>query len=338
MMNEAQIEDALSELLDNLDFPAAPAGLYDPLRYMIGIGGKRIRPRLCLLTYSLFKDGFTDEILQPAAALEVFHSFTLIHDDIMDRADMRRGMPTVATKWNGNTAILSGDVMCIDSCRRISMAPPQVLPQVLCLFTKTAAQVCEGQQLDMDFEAEKEVSMERYMEMIGCKTAVLIACAAKTGALIAGADVRACDYLYDFGHSLGLAFQITDDYLDTFGDQSVFGKKIGGDIVNGKKTWLLTRALEKGGEMEASEAVAPEYGRTALLKAMEMPVANERDRELKIRKVKEIYEALGVDEDAKYEIIRLHAAAMESAGLIGLGKVRYEMLHRYADRLLGRNR
>ena len=338
MINETQIEETLNGLFSNLDFAEEPAGLYDPLRYMIGIGGKRVRPRLCLTVYSLFKDSFPEEILQPAAALEVFHSFTLIHDDIMDNADMRRSQPTVCRKWNDNTAILSGDVMCIDSYRRIAKAPAKVLPQVLELFNTTAAQVCEGQQYDMDYENIKEIPMDGYMKMIGLKTAVLLACSAKLGALIAGADERTCDYLYKFGYSLGLAFQITDDYLDTFGDSSVFGKKIGGDIVNNKKSWLLTRALEKSGEMEKSGVISATYGKNAIFNAMKMPVANEQDRTAKVNKVKEIFEAIGIDEDAKYEIIKLHATAMDCAGLIGLGKVRYEMLHRFADKLLGRNR
>ena len=199
MINETQIEETLNGLFSNLDFAEEPAGLYDPLRYMIGIGGKRVRPRLCLTVYSLFKDSFPEEILQPAAALEVFHSFTLIHDDIMDNADMRRSQPTVCRKWNDNTAILSGDVMCIDSYRRIAKAPAKVLPQVLELFNTTAAQVCEGQQYDMDYENIKEIPMDGYMKMIGLKTAVLLACSAKLGALIAGADERTCDYLYKFG-------------------------------------------------------------------------------------------------------------------------------------------
>ena len=338
MINETQIEDSLKELFGSIGFASEPQGLYDPLRYMIDIGGKRIRPRLCLLAYSLFKDSFSEEILQPAAAIEVFHSFTLIHDDIMDKADMRRGKPTVASRWDGNTAILSGDVMCIDSYRRLAKAPADKLPQLLELFTTTAAQVCEGQQYDMDFEKLEEVSMPLYMKMIGLKTAVLIACSAKMGAVIAGADARTCDYLYRFGYNLGLAFQITDDYLDTFGDQSVFGKKIGGDIVNNKKTWLLTRALEKSGEMEKSGVIDPQNGKKALLQAMGMSVSNDAEKDAKIKRVKDIYEAIGIDEDAKYEIIKLHADAMENAGMTGLGKVRYEMLHRFADRLLGRNK
>ena len=329
MINETQIEETLNGLFSNLDFAEEPAGLYDPLRYMIGIGGKRVRPRLCLTVYSLFKDSFPEEI---------FHSFTLIHDDIMDNADMRRSQPTVCRKWNDNTAILSGDVMCIDSYRRIAKAPAKVLPQVLELFNTTAAQVCEGQQYDMDYENIKEIPMDGYMKMIGLKTAVLLACSAKLGALIAGADERTCDYLYKFGYSLGLAFQITDDYLDTFGDSSVFGKKIGGDIVNNKKSWLLTRALEKSGEMEKSGVIQQGSGKNALLSAMEMKAANESEKNAKIARVKEIYTDLGIDEDAKYEIIKQHANAMDYAGMIGLPRVRYEILHRYAEKLLGRTR
>lgn len=338
MINENQIEDTLKSLFENIEFNSEPAGLYDPLRYMIGIGGKRVRPRLCLMAYALFKDSFDERILEPAAALEVFHSFTLIHDDIMDNSDMRRGVPTVCRKWDDNTAIISGDVMSIDSYRRISKAPAEVLPQVMELFTATAAQVCEGQQYDMEFEKMKDVPMESYMKMIGLKTAVLIACSAKLGALIAGADARTCDLLYKFGYDLGLAFQITDDYLDTYGDSSIFGKKIGGDIINNKKTWLLIRALEKGEELEKSGVADPAHGKTALLRAMDMKAGNEAEKSAKIEKVKEIYEVLGIDEDVKYEIIRLHAQAMNYAGLLGLGKIRYEMLHRYADRLIGRNK
>ena len=338
MVNENQIEEVLDGLFGKMQFAAEPAGLYDPLRYMMGLGGKRVRPRLCLTVYSLYSDSFPEEILSPAAALEVFHSFTLIHDDIMDKAEMRRGEETVCRKWGDNTAILSGDVMSIESYRMIARSPVAVLPRVLDLFTTTAAQVCEGQQYDMDFEQMAEVPMADYMKMIGLKTAVLIACSAKMGALIAGADERACDYFYRFGYDLGLAFQITDDYLDVFGDPDVFGKAIGGDIVNNKKSWLLTRALEKSGEMEKSGVIDPAYGKTALLEAMAMQTGTEAEKAAKIAKVKGIYEEIGVDEDAKYEIIKLHAKAMDYAGMIGLGKIRYEVIHRYADRLLGRTR
>ncbi len=339
MVSENQIEEILKSLFQKVQFAQEPAGLYDPLRYSMNEGsGKRVRPRLCLLTYSLFKENFDDSILMPAAALEVFHNFTLVHDDIMDNADLRHGTPTVVKKWDANTAILSGDVMSIESFRLIAKAPSAVLPAVMKLFTDTATQVCEGQQYDMDFEKVPTVLMRDYMKMIGLKTAVLIACSAKIGALIAGANKRACDLLYKFGYDLGLAFQITDDYLDTFGDERVFGKTIGGDIVNNKKSWLLTRALEKIGEMEKSGVLPDICGEKALHLAMEMPIETDAQKAAKVAKFKQIYEEIGVDEDAKYEIIRLHAQAMSYAGLIGLGKVRFEVLRRYADRLVGRTK
>ena len=245
MIQETHIDAALKELFDNLTFTPEPAGLYDPLRYMIQIGGKRIRPRLCLTAYALYKDSFCEEILTPAAAIEVFHSFTLIHDDIMDKADVRRGVPTVYRKWDENTAILSGDVMSIESYKMIAKAPAHVLPEALELFSKTAAEVCEGQQYDMDFEDMDFVPMEDYMKMIGMKTAVLIACAAKLGAIIAEAPAESCGLLYRYGYDLGLAFQVAADWQDTYADPKVFGKAIGGDILNNKKNWLTTRAFEK---------------------------------------------------------------------------------------------
>ncbi|MGN1212283.1 MAG: polyprenyl synthetase family protein [Candidatus Cryptobacteroides sp.] len=325
MIAENIIEDTLKDMFGNISFPKEPAGLYDPLRYMIEIGGKRIRPRLCMLAYSLYKDSFDEEILKPASALEVFHSFTLIHDDIMDKADVRRGVPTVYRKWDENTAILSGDVMSIESYKLIANAPAKVLPQVLGLFSNTAAQVCEGQQYDMDFENRDDVTMDEYMKMIGYKTAVLIACAAKMGAVIAGAPQKDCDILYSFGYDLGLAFQIADDWLDTYSDPKVFGKATGGDIVNNKKTWLLIRAIEKGGKEE-------------LLEAMSMPVDDAEQKNAKITHVKNIYDRLGVGNDAKAEIERLHGSAMEYAAKLQTGGLRYEMLHRYANNLLRREK
>ena len=325
MIQEKHIEATLKEMFANLKFTQEPSGLYDPLRYMIEIGGKRIRPRLCLTAYSLFKDTFTEEILSPAAAIEVFHSFTLIHDDIMDKADVRRGVPTVHKKWDENTAILSGDVMSIESYRMIAKAPAAALPAVLALFSDTAAQVCEGQQYDMDFEDMDCVPMEDYMKMIGLKTAVLIACSAKMGALIAGASDEQADLLYKFGYDLGLAFQIADDWLDTYADPEVFGKAIGGDIVNNKKSWLLTRAIEKAGV-------------DRLAKSLAMPVSTETEKEAKIAAVKAIYGELGIGDEALMEIQRLHTQAMESVEKLNLGMLKSEMLHRYADMLLGRRK
>ena len=328
MIQENHIDQALKELFEQLTFTTEPAGLYDPLRYMIQIGGKRIRPRLCLTAYALYKDEFIEEILTPAAAIEVFHSFTLIHDDIMDKADVRRGVPTVFRKWDENTAILSGDVMSIESYKMIAKAPVKVLPQVLDLFNKTAAEVCEGQQFDMDFENEDYVPMTDYMKMIGLKTAVLIACAAKMGALIAEAPAESCNLLYKYGYDLGLAFQVADDWLDTYADPKVFGKAIGGDILNNKKNWLTTRAFEKAtGQM-----------REQLLAAMKMPIESDEQKTAKIAAVKDIYAALEVGEEAMQEIIRLHAQAMEYISQLGLAPEKAAMLENYAKKLIGRTK
>ena len=327
MIQENLIEKAIEDIFGTLAFTQEPAGLYDPLRYMISIGGKRIRPRLCLTAFSLFKDSFSEEILSPAAALEVFHSFTLIHDDIMDKADVRRGVPTVYRKWNENTAILSGDVMSIESYKLIATAPASVLPQVLDLFSKTAAEVCEGQQYDMDFENMDNVPMDSYMKMIGLKTAVLIACSAKMGALIAGASQEQADLLYRYGYDLGLAFQITDDWLDTYGDTKVFGKAIGGDIVNNKKSWLMTRAFEKAGDR-----------REELVTAMAMPAGTDSQKSEKIAAVKSIYESLGVGEEAKSEIIRLHTQALAHAAELNLSSEAFALLENYAKKLIGRTK
>ena len=328
MIQESHIDAAIKELFDNLKFTDEPKGLYDPLRYMMEIGGKRIRPRLCLISYSLFKDSFGAEILSPAAALEVFHSFTLIHDDIMAKADVRRGVPTVYRKWDENTAILSGDVMSIESYRLIAKAPAKVLPEALGLFSKTAAEVCEGQQYDMDFEDLECVPMSDYLKMIGLKTAVLIACSAKMGAVVAGASPEDCERLYQYGYNLGLAFQIADDWLDTYGDPAVFGKAIGGDIVNNKKSWLMTRAFEK----------ADEQVRGQLLAAMGMPVGTEEEKEVKVVAVKKIYASLEVEEEAKQEIARFHGQAMEYAAQLGLAPEKAAFLENYAKKLIGRSK
>ena len=328
MITEANIETAIKELFGGLKFTAEPAGLYDPLRYMMDIGGKRIRPRLCLTAYALYKDSLNNEILFPAAAIEVFHSFTLIHDDIMDKADVRRGVPTVYRKWNENTAILSGDVMSIESYKLLAKAPASALPKALELFSTTAAEVCEGQQYDMDFENEECVPMEDYLKMIGLKTAVLIACSSKLGAIIAGASDKDCDLLYRYGYDLGLAFQIADDWLDTYADPKVFGKAIGGDILNNKKNWLMTRAFE----------IASAETRQQLVSAMAMPIGSEEEKSAKIKTVKDIYAVLGLEEEAKQEIARLHAQAMAHIEALNLTAEKAATLHNYATTLIGRNK
>jgi geranylgeranyl diphosphate synthase type II len=245
----------------------------------------------------------------------------------MDKADVRRGVPTVYRKWDENTAILSGDVMSIESYKLLAQAPAEVLPKALALFTKTAAEVCEGQQYDMDFEDMESVPMEDYLKMIGLKTAVLIACSAKMGALIGGADDRTCDLLYRFGYDLGLAFQIADDWLDTYSDPKVFGKAIGGDILNNKKSWLMTRAFEKAGER-----------RPELLEAMAMPIETDEEKAAKISKVIGIYDSLGIGEDAKNEIIKLHAQALAHVETLDLRPEAAGALENYAKNLIGRTK
>lgn len=324
MISETYIDETVTRMFEAIRFKQEPEGLYSPLAYMIGIGGKRIRPRLCLTAYSLFKDTFDEGILEPAAALEVFHTFTLIHDDIMDRSPLRRGMPTVWTKWNEDTAILSGDVMLIDSYERIAKAPKNVIGRAMALFSKTAAEVCEGQQLDMDFESVPRVSMTQYKEMIGLKTAVLLACSAEMGAIIGGASEDECKALYNYGYELGMAFQVADDYLDAFGDEKVFGKPIGGDIINNKKSWLLTHLQDVAHDSEAVE------------EAMSMPADTSEQKAAKIAKVKRMYVDTAVDIEARAEILKYSKRAMAAVGDTRLSKVRVEMLHRFADKLVGR--
>ncbi len=324
MINENRISEQVKLMFKDIEFTREPKGLYDPLRYMIEIGGKRVRPSLCLTTYSFFRDEFDEGILSPATALEVFHSFTLMHDDIMDHSPLRRGMPTVWKKWNEDTAILSGDVMLIDAYRRISKAPHEVLGRVMSLFSTTAAQVCDGQQYDMDFESESEVPMEEYRKMIGLKTAVLLACSAEMGAIIGGASEEVCKAIYNYGYELGMAFQVADDYLDAFGDEKVFGKPIGGDIVNGKKSWLTVRTLEKTDDKEG------------FLKAFGEIANDQESRDAKIEKVKKYYTDCAVDSDAKIEIAGFTWKALEAVSDIGLMPENIEMLRNFAEKLVGR--
>lgn len=326
MISEAQIGETVKKLFETIEFQAEPAGLYDPLRYMISIGGKRVRPRLCLTAYALFSDTLSDEILGPAAAIEVYHTYSLIHDDIMDKSPLRRGKETVWKKWNEDTAILSGDVMLIDAFKRIEKAPADVLPAALELFSTTAAQVCDGQQYDMEFESRDNVVMSEYEKMIGLKTAVLIACAAKMGAIVAGASPKECDALYRYGYGLGMAFQVADDWLDAYGDEKVFGKPIGGDILNEKKSWLTIRALEKTSDREG------------FLKAFCAPASSEEEKAAKIASVKAIYDSLGVGEDARREVERYSAEAMKAVEELNLGAVRTESLRRFAEKLIGRTK
>ncbi len=243
MYSLEDLRNTVEQNIKDLAFDKEPKGLYEPIKYILSIGGKRIRPVLALAAYNLYKDNIED-IIQPALALEVFHNFTLLHDDIMDKADIRRNKPTVHKKWSENTAILSGDAMTIKAYELLAHCKQKHLPEVLNTFNQTALEVCEGQQYDMDFETRLDVSENEYLEMIRLKTSVLIAGSLKIGAQMADAPPRDIQNIYDFGLNLGLAFQLQDDYLDSFGDVKVFGKKIGNDILSNKKTFLLINALK----------------------------------------------------------------------------------------------
>lgn len=238
-----QLAQQFIQYFDRRHFPAEPASLYEPNEYFLKIGGKRVRPVLCIMGNELFDD-IKSDAWELATAIELFHNFTLIHDDIMDQAPLRRGMQTVPEKFGKNTAILSGDVMLVAAYDYISKLDVSFLRPVMTLFNKTAAEVCEGQQIDMDFETKEDVTFEQYLRMIELKTSVLLAASLKMGAIMGGAGERNQQLIYEFGKKLGLAFQVQDDYLDAFGDPSKFGKQVGGDILANKKTFLLIHALE----------------------------------------------------------------------------------------------
>ncbi len=263
-------------------FPQEPASLYEPGEYFLGLGGKRVRPVICLMGNELF-DEIGNDAYNVATAIELFHNFTLVHDDIMDAAPLRRGMPTVHTKYNPSTALLTGDVMMIVAYDYLNKINTAYLHRILHLFNRTAKEVCEGQQMDMDFEKLETVSPEDYIRMIELKTSVLLAASVQMGAILGGASEHNCGHLYEFGRNLGIAFQIQDDYLDAFGDPAKFGKDAGGDIRQNKKTFLLIHALETANAAQKAE----------LLQLMR---DNPND---KVAKVLDIFKACNVDEWAK---------------------------------------
>ena len=290
--------DKYLELINNaitsIGYPKTPFGLYEPVKYQLDMGGKRVRPLLAVMACDMF-GGDINEAISPALGLEIFHNFTLLHDDVMDKADIRRGRPTVHKAWNENTAILSGDAMQIVATQKVCEAPRRVLKEVLDLYNKTALERCEGQQYDMDFETREDVTREEYIEMIRLKTAVLLGCALKMGAIIAGATPKQADSIYKFGENIGLAFQLQDDYLDVYGDAETFGKKIGGDILNNKKTYMLISAL--------SMATGETKERLQTL------LAGKADDE-KIIQVTKIYGELGVDKIAREKIAEYSQKAL----------------------------
>ncbi len=228
--------------IKKIEYSSAPKSLFEPISYILSLGGKRVRPALSLMSYNLYKED-VERVIPIALGIEIFHNFTLLHDDLMDRADMRRGNPTVHIKWNDNTAVLSGDAMLIEAYKEIAKIDPQYLKPVLDLFSTTATEICCGQQYDMEFEQRMDVTIAEYLEMIRLKTAVLLACSLKEGAIVAGASAEDAENLYNYGIHVGLGFQLMDDLLDVYGDSSNFGKKIGGDILCDKKTFLFINAL-----------------------------------------------------------------------------------------------
>ena len=248
----AQLLDKVNAYLEQMPYDRPPHGLYEPIAYELSLGGKRIRPVLMLMAYNIYKED-VESILSQAAGLETYHNHTLLHDDVMDKADMRRNKPTVHNVWNENTAILSGDAMLILAYRLMADCPKDKLAEVLATFTETTMEICEGQQWDMEFETRMDVKVDEYVRMIRLKTSVLLAAALKIGALLADAPQEDVDKLYEFGVNMGLAFQLQDDWLDVYGDPKVFGKNIGGDILCNKKTYMLITALEQADERQRAE-------------------------------------------------------------------------------------
>ena len=325
MLNLNEIGQLVEKTLFTLELEKEPKELYGPIAYILSIGGKRIRPKMCLATYSLFSNKVDRDILYPAIALDIFHAFTLIHDDIMDKADMRRGQLTIHKKWNDNIAILSGDVMSIQAYEYMAYAPQEVLPAVMKVFTKTAIEVCEGQQYDMNFEDTPFITMDDYLKMIGLKTAVLIACSAKIGALIGGASEAQAQALYDFGYQLGIAFQITDDYLDVYADPNVFGKNIGGDITNNKKSWLLVKTMKdaQGEDKEELNAIL----------ALSEECAGE-----KISRMKALYAKLDIASAVEAEIEKYYSAALASLDKLDLDQEKRGIMEEFAHQIVKRQK
>ncbi len=302
-----------------------PVGLYEPIDYVMACGGKRVRPVLALLACNLFDDR-PERALMPAVALEVFHNFTLLHDDLMDNADVRRNRPTVHKRWSDSTAILSGDAMMILAYRYLFQAESTDLTELSDIFTRTALEVCEGQQYDMDFEQRTDVSIGEYMQMIRLKTAVLLAGSLKMGAVCGGADSRNAEALYRFGISVGLTFQIQDDWLDVYSDPKTFGKAVGGDILCGKKTYLLLTAFEKA-DAETRQLL------DMLLKDKKMSDAE------KINRVKAVYDRLDVSNVARQATEKHYAEAMVHLREVQLPDAsRKSELEKFASQLLKRDK
>lgn len=324
MYTLAEAQNLIDRHLENVRFPEKPSELYDPVRYILSLGGKRIRPALVLLACDMFA-GSVDSAMHPAIAIEIFHNFTLLHDDIMDRSELRRGNPTVHMKWNENVAILSGDVMSILAGRFMNAAPGAVLRNVNEVFFRTAMEVCEGQQMDMNFEHRMFVEEKEYLRMIELKTAVLIAASLKIGAMLGGAAEKDAEDLYQFGRDLGVAFQLQDDLLDAYGDPESFGKKPGMDIVDNKKTILMITALRDANDKQ----------REALNRWLKV---KDFDQEEKVREVLAIFGELKVKEKVEKMVSNFYRTSLESLNHLNTPHERKSELFTFAGYLMERKK
>ena len=323
MYSFKELQNIANETLKNLNFEKEPLALYTPVKYVLEVGGKRLRPVLTMMSANLYSDN-PEIALKEATGLEIFHNFTLLHDDIMDKADLRRNMPTVHKKWNENTAILSGDAMMIVAYGFFIGSKNPRSNDIFSVFNDTALKVCEGQQYDMDFEKLNVVTEEQYLEMIRLKTAVLLAACLKIGALAAGAPIDECDKLYEAGINLGLAFQLQDDYLDVFGNTQTFGKNIGGGIASNKKTYLLIKAL----------ALADHDEKMELEKWLSF---SGEDLNRKVVAVTEIYKKLGIRELAKKKILDFSEKSKNILNELTVEKNRKKELENLIGQLIDRS-
>lgn len=322
MLSFNEILQKIEQEIAQLQFTYPPKSLYEPIEYILSLGGKRIRPALVLMACNLYKEE-VDAAIKPALGLEVFHNFTLLHDDLMDEADKRRNKPTVHKVWNANTAILSGDAMLIAAYQLIEETAPESLKEILHLFTATALEICGGQQYDMEFESRTDVSEAEYIEMIRLKTAVLLACALKMGAIVGNAPEEDAEALYQFGIHIGLAFQLQDDLLDVYGDTATFGKNIGGDILCNKKTFLLINALRLASEQQ--RAILNDWIHK-----------KEFDPAEKIAAVTAIYNQLHLKELSEEKIHTYYISAMEYLNSLQVAPEKLTILKEVSARLMNR--
>ena len=322
MYTADEILNKVNNFIANLSYERKPESLYAPVKYVLSMGGKRIRPTLMLLAYNMFKDD-PECILMQAVGLETYHNYTLLHDDLMDHADLRRGHETVHKRWNDNQAVLSGDTMLVLAYERMAQGLTDKLGEVLSLFTQTALEIGEGQQYDIDFETRNDVSEEEYIEMIRLKTSVLLACALKIGAILGGASQTDADNLYKFGEQIGLAFQLQDDYLDVYGDPKVFGKAVGGDIASNKKTYMLINAFNCADDRQRNEL-------------QRLIGAETFDREEKVAAVTALYNEIGIDKMAKDKMDFFFEQSKRYLDAVSISEERKLELRAYAERMMKR--